>query len=114
MAEPIENVAEKQVPVYRLEKKGEASDYGYQAMAWVDEDGNEIEGEALYTKEKSDAHVKARSVLPDAYDMREQGELPGVRNQGQWGTCWAHAAIASVETNMVKNGLANVGSVDYS
>ena len=27
MAEPIENVAEKQVPVYRLEKKGEASDY---------------------------------------------------------------------------------------
>ena len=114
MAEPIENVAEKQVPVYRLEKKGEASDYGYQAMAWVDEDGNEVEGESLYSEEGGAARVKARSVLPDAYDMREQGELPGVRNQGQWGTCWAHAAIASVETNMVKNGLANVGSVDYS
>lgn len=47
MAEPAGKMAEREVPVYRLEKKGEASEYGYQAMAWVDEDGNEIEGEAL-------------------------------------------------------------------
>ena len=42
MAEPAGKMAEREVPVYRLEKKGEASEYGYQAMAWVDEDGNEI------------------------------------------------------------------------
>ena len=56
MAEPIENVAEKQVPVYRLEKKGEASDYGYQAMAWVDEDGNEVEGDP-FIRRKEGLHV---------------------------------------------------------
>ena len=37
MAEPAGKMAEREVPVYRLEKKGEASEYGYQA---TDEDGN--------------------------------------------------------------------------
>lgn len=99
------------VPVYRLVKKGDASKWGYQAMVWVDEDGNEVEGKSFYDEP---ALYRMKDALPSSYSMAGKGELPAVRNQGQWGTCWAHAAIASVETNMVKKGLIDVSDADYS
>ncbi|MBR6414372.1 MAG: SH3 domain-containing protein [Oscillospiraceae bacterium] len=47
------------------------------------------------------------SGLPSRYDGREKGYLTAVRNQSPYGTCWAHATIAAVETSMVKNGVIN-------
>ena len=38
--------------------------------------------------------------------------LPLTRNQSPYGTCWAHAAMALAEINLIKNGASN--SVDYS
>lgn len=36
--------------------------------------------------------------LPVSYDMRQHNRLPPPRNQDHWGTCWAHAAIGSMES----------------
>jgi C1A family cysteine protease len=46
------------------------------------------------------------ATYPSAYDLRTVGILPAVRDQGDYGSCWAHASIAALESNMVKNGLA--------
>ena len=46
------------------------------------------------------------SELPASYDLREYGQVTSVKNQGQTETCWAHAALSSAESNMLKTGLA--------
>ena len=38
------------------------------------------------------------------YDLREHSALTPVKNQDPYGTCWAHAACASLESWLVKNG----------
>ena len=48
-----------------------------------------------------------KDALPAKYDGRTQGYLPPVRNQNPYGTCWAFAATASVESYMIKNGIIN-------
>ncbi len=96
-----------------LKKKGKLSASGYQEMVWVDENGNEVEESA---DDSADTGVTygLRETFPSRYSMEELGELPAVRNQGRWGTCWAHAALSSIETNMVKKGLVGAADVDYS
>ncbi|MEG2897591.1 MAG: FN3 associated domain-containing protein [Eubacterium sp.] len=42
--------------------------------------------------------------LPAKFDLRETGTLTPVRNQGNLGSCWTFAAIASIENNIVRNG----------
>ncbi|HKL38576.1 MAG TPA: C1 family peptidase, partial [Bacteroidales bacterium] len=42
--------------------------------------------------------LKASQQLPARYDLREEGYVSPVRNQGAFGTCWAFAAIGSIES----------------
>lgn len=113
-AEVKESFGEEEVSLYRLVNKGEVSPFGYQSMVWVDEEGKELEGESSYEQSGQSPYLYARASFPSAYSMVEQQELPAVRNQGQWGTCWAHAVICSMESNMVKKELADISKVDYS
>lgn len=46
------------------------------------------------------------SVLPEKYDTRDYITIPAIRNQGIFGTCWAHAAAACMEINLIKKGLS--------
>lgn len=47
------------------------------------------------------------------YDPRGTSVLPAVRNQGKYGTCWAHAAMACMEIDLIKNhGVSN--TIDLS
>ncbi len=39
--------------------------------------------------------------LPSAFDLREKGLVSPVKNQGSYGTCWAFAAMNSLETNEI-------------
>lgn len=39
---------------------------------------------------------------------------PGLRNQGSYGTCWAHASMALAEINMIKKGKISASDADYS
>lgn len=41
--------------------------------------------------------------LPESYSSVEQGYITSVKNQGNTGTCWAHAAIAACEASLIKN-----------
>lgn len=41
-------------------------------------------------------------LFPASYDLREAGLISSVKNQGQWGTCWAHSICASLESCLLK------------
>ena len=49
----------------------------------------------------SEFSAAAQSAPPASFDAR--GNLPPVRNQGQWGNCWAFSAIASAEAGLRRN-----------
>ena len=42
------------------------------------------------------------AILPPGYDLRREGCVTGVRHQGGWGSCWAHAMYASLESCLMK------------
>ena len=42
--------------------------------------------------------TKRAVIIPTRYDLRTLGRVTPVRNQNPWGTCWAFAALASVES----------------
>ena len=39
--------------------------------------------------------------LPSEYDLRKKGLVTSIKNQGSLGTCWAHAVLGSIETDMI-------------
>lgn len=41
------------------------------------------------------------SILPYAYDYRENGRDTKIENQGKYGTCWAFAALTALETALL-------------
>lgn len=55
----------------------------------------------------------AEENLPESYDLRSEGAVSSVKNQHPFGTCWAFAGIASAETALIRNGLAD-SSIDLS
>ncbi|MBQ1372391.1 MAG: hypothetical protein IIY70_05610, partial [Oscillospiraceae bacterium] len=63
------------------------------------------------SRSKTDAYLRGDTVtkdtLPSRYDARTMGYLPSVRDQNPYGTCWAFAAMASSEIDMIKNGVVN-------
>ena len=46
-----------------------------------------------------------KTALPASYNSNTLGYITPVRNQGNYGTCWAHGAIASCEAYMIKHGV---------
>lgn len=50
------------------------------------------------------------TAIPAKYDSRDYGYVTPVRNQGSWGTCWAFAAIAAMESTALSHGVANDAS----
>lgn len=100
-------------PAFAAEKRPDHSGYinGYI--------GGGIEAPAVKERTRSNAALKgarmlsAAASLPESYSLLEEGLLPEIRDQGDFGTCWAFATIAAAESNLIKKGLADT-SVDLS
>jgi len=61
---------------------------------------------------KARALLGAKSqVLPERYDLREEGWVSPVKNQGDHGNCWAFAPCAALESYFLKTGR---GELDLS
>ena len=70
-------------------------------------------GETLRVREMEGAPRRAlrrtgdgAAALPARWDSRERGWVSRVKSQGSFGTCWAFASIATLETQLLKRGLA--------
>lgn len=46
-------------------------------------------------------HIQEQAEIPARYDYREEGRAVPVRNQGQYGTCWAFASLTALETALM-------------
>ena len=61
------------------------------------------------------------STFSSSYDLRSLGRVSPVRNQGSYGTCWAHATFGSLEscllpsesTDFSENNLVNLAGFDF-
>ncbi|MDO5426079.1 MAG: lectin like domain-containing protein [Eubacteriales bacterium] len=63
----------------------------------------EIRKSVQQTEQQETALAEApdtEGTLPAAYDNRETGKAPAVKNQGNLGTCWALAATSALEANL--------------
>ena len=80
------------------------------------------EGEESYGYVSADAEVEAYQTqlsanersYPSYYSSVDEGYITSVKYQGTDNTCWAFAAVAAAEANAVKQGLAEVDSIDLS
>ncbi len=45
--------------------------------------------------------IRESVELPERYDYREEGRAIPVRDQGNYGTCWAFAALTALETSLM-------------
>ena len=58
--------------------------------------------------------VRVTEELPSRYDLRDEGRVTPIRSQNPWGTCWAFAAVAALESSYLTNFRARPEDVDFS
>ena len=47
---------------------------------------------------------RQRLGMPSSYDLRSEGKLTDIRDQGNCGSCWAFATYGSLESNLLPGG----------
>ena len=74
-----------------------------------------------HLKRVPQAERRPLDTYPASFDLRDEGKLTAVRNQGACGCCWSFAAMGSVESNLLptetrdfsENNLKNTHGFDY-
>ena len=63
-------------------------------------DGTEISGNAgIYSR----SGIDNRAVMPESFDMRYEGTITSVKDQGAYGTCWTHSSASSAESGVINS-----------
>lgn len=60
-------------------------------------------GELTLSNSASALHLRKADTLPSSYSSVDNGYITSVRNQGNYGTCWAFAICAASEASLIKN-----------
>lgn len=68
--------------------------------------------DADYSRFLSRRSGRGAALLPVSYDLRAEGRVTAVRDQGNWETCWSFAAIGAAESNYLTQKLG--GTPDLS
>ena len=91
---------EDEVPMDQPQNYGLINQYHYGTTAVTDA---YLRGESMQLNGTEVA--QPTRALPSKWDSRDQGWITSVKNQNPYGSCWAHAALASIEAYMIKNGV---------
>lgn len=54
------------------------------------------------------------AALPASYDLRTEGIITDIKDQGYSGACWAFSALKAAESNAIKRGLVSLEQADFS
>ena len=64
-----------------------------------------------WNSEKNAAYLSSpkstAAKLPAKFDLRSEGRISAVRDQGSWGSCWAFAAISALESSLLPDQVWN-------
>lgn len=63
---------------------------------------------------QSKKQVYRREALPAQFDLRNQNLVTSVKDQGVTGTCWSFGKMSSIESNILKQGLATKDHLNLS
>ncbi|MBQ6163738.1 MAG: leucine-rich repeat protein, partial [Clostridia bacterium] len=97
---------------------GEASEYGLVDGFWINAAGERVEIEELKTVAPNQEIAgkggpRRAPALQTSYDARDEGLITPVKQQ-IGGTCWAFAATAAMEANLIKKGICSLEDADLS
>ncbi len=67
-----------------------------------------------YEVQPLEPSASVQAELPGSYSLVSQGLVTPVKNQNPYGTCWSFASLNSMETSLIKKGLATPSSIDLS
>ncbi len=56
----------------------------------------------------------AETSLPTSYDLRDEGIITPIKDQGYSGACWAFSSLKSAESNAIRKGLISLENADFS
>ena len=109
-------IAGSGIPTIKAEEEhqNDLSSNVIQAGEWVETSNGphfKYYDESLLQSKKQ---AYTREALEKSYDLRDEGLVTSVKNQGLTGTCWAFGTMSSIESNIIKQGLATADTLDLS
>ena len=78
---------------------------------YTDENGNRV---SLNSEPSKKAPLESEVSLPPSYDLRLQGAITSVKDQGYSGSCWAFATVKALESSLLLQGLTDLQNTDLS
>lgn len=81
---------------------------------YVNEDGERVNLTDNSSSETDSRFSKKSSEVPVSYDLRTSNAVTSIKDQGLTGSCWAFAAIKSIESNQIIQKQLTADSIDLS
>lgn len=106
----VSSNGEKMMGLFSYEAAEEDSGYIPSPLNW-----SHLDGAVYGTVRRQADEVRlraAKAALPSRFDLRPS--MPAVRDQGKFGNCWAHSAMAATESSLIQQGVAQPSDIELS